>query len=631
MNVNAPSVSLELFERHSYASEIQFAGQEMLDLLVGLASGTLPDHMSRNDDLPVTVEEVATRACAAIAALLASPQFGLTQAALDLVCDKKQQIWQAFALSGFGSPAFLKNVLGSMNRDRQIAFNEAQVTTLLALSTLEYLEEFAFDAMRRLPPNVAASLLLGFLGQSTCLTRGAETNRQRLLRMGEVLGSAQLSDVAAGTLACRAWMTCSYSEAPDKHAIKRNINDAIRRWLGDKGLRPRAKAVVASDERRTCLLPLERFSSNHVMFRNYARLLDSLRRRFKVIALVDERNIDDRGREYFDEVVALTWPVDDPRAVVGQVIDRAPDVIVFPSIGMTQWTLWLSNLRLAPVQAMMGGHPATSASPEIDYLILPSIGDFDPACFSETVVVSDYEVPVRPLHDLAMVAPGQRQDDDMLVVGIPANRLKLTPCLLEACAEIEDRASCPIEFRFFPNASATETIALERRIRARLPGAVIDPRASYLDYAARLAGCDIALATFPFGATNSAIDALLLGVPWVCWDGPELHSGAEWPFLAQVGAPDWLRARDREGFVGAALRLLENGNERRELGARLRRNAVASFTPSEAEPNVEDFADTVDWLLRNHQRIQSEGRKVWRPEDRARLGTAIAVPASDAR
>lgn len=57
-----------------------------------------------------------------------------------------------------------------------------------------------------------------------------------------------------------------------------------------------------------------------------------------------------------------------------------------PSIGMDITTIFVSNTRLAPIQAVALGHPATTHSEFIDYVIVEDdyVGSED--CFSETLL-----------------------------------------------------------------------------------------------------------------------------------------------------------------------------------------------------------------------------------------------------
>src|SRR6266853_367890 len=59
------------------------------------------------------------------------------------------------------------------------------------------------------------------------------------------------------------------------------------------------------------------------------------------------------------------------------IVDRRPDVLVYPEIGMFPMTVKLASLRLAPVQVTTWGHPETSGLPTIDYYL--SAQDMEPA------------------------------------------------------------------------------------------------------------------------------------------------------------------------------------------------------------------------------------------------------------
>ncbi|POM57553.1 hypothetical protein PHPALM_37915 [Phytophthora palmivora] len=45
------------------------------------------------------------------------------------------------------------------------------------------------------------------------------------------------------------------------------------------------------------------------------------------------------------------------------------DVVVFPELGMDEWTVLLSHHRVAPIQCVFWGHPITTGNPHIDYFI----------------------------------------------------------------------------------------------------------------------------------------------------------------------------------------------------------------------------------------------------------------------
>ena len=51
------------------------------------------------------------------------------------------------------------------------------------------------------------------------------------------------------------------------------------------------------------------------------------------------------------------------------ILDSAPDVLVYPELGMNGRTYALAALRLAPVQCAGWGHPVTSGHATVDYFL----------------------------------------------------------------------------------------------------------------------------------------------------------------------------------------------------------------------------------------------------------------------
>ena len=86
--------------------------------------------------------------------------------------------------------------------------------------------------------------------------------------------------------------------------------------------------------------------------------------------------------------------------------------------------------------------------------------------------------------------------------------------------------------------------------------AVVLPRADYNTYINNLNKCDFFLSTFPFGATNSIVDAVIQGLPVVNLNGDEAHAKNDSDMLRTIDQPDWLSANSIKEYVEAAVRLV---------------------------------------------------------------------------
>jgi predicted O-linked N-acetylglucosamine transferase (SPINDLY family) len=61
---------------------------------------------------------------------------------------------------------------------------------------------------------------------------------------------------------------------------------------------------------------------------------------------------------------------------------------------------------------------------------------------------------------------------------------------------------------------------------------------------------------------NSIIDAVSLGLPGVCLDGPEAHSHADAAMFGRMNFPSELVARDTGQYIAAAVRLIDDAEWR---------------------------------------------------------------------
>jgi predicted O-linked N-acetylglucosamine transferase (SPINDLY family) len=237
-------------------------------------------------------------------------------------------------------------------------------------------------------------------------------------------------------------------------------------------------------------------------------------------------------------------------------------------VGMSPHVIALASLRLAPVQAASFGHTATTRSPFIDYMILPDDFVGDPACFSETLVlVPPAAMPYAPRTDVdfeavraaADAARAERPGGGPIKIAVAASAMKLSPPFFDALARSHASARSPLEFHLFPlGCAGLGYEELKRRLGLRLPFVVVHEEQPYPAYMERLAACDFFVCPFPYGNMNSIIDAVLVGLPGVCLDGPEAHAHADVAYFERMGFPDGLATTSLDAYVAAIVRLADD-------------------------------------------------------------------------
>jgi hypothetical protein len=198
-------------------------------------------------------------------------------------------------------------------------------------------------------------------------------------------------------------------------------------------------------------------------------------------------------------------------------------------------------------------------------MILP--GDFvgDPACFSERLVrLPAAAMPYRLRGDIDFAAVGARARtacvaDGKVRIAVPASVMKLGPPLFDALARAAASARTPVEYHVFALGCAGLGYEdLTRRLADRLPMAVVHEELPYEAYIARLAGCDFFVCPFPYGNMNSIVDAVMVGLPGVCLDGPEAHAHADVAYFRRLGLPAELAALSLDDYVAAIVRLADD-------------------------------------------------------------------------
>lgn len=92
---------------------------------------------------------------------------------------------------------------------------------------------------------------------------------------------------------------------------------------------------------------------------------------------------------------------------------------------------------------------------------------------------------------------------------------------------------------------------------------------NYHSYMKVIADCDMFLNPFPFGNTNGIVDTVWAGLVGVCKTGREVHEHIDEGMFHRLGFPEWTIAKTKEAYVDAALRMIEDKEERDALTAQL--------------------------------------------------------------
>lgn len=625
-------VNLELFEAAVAHRQHPIAGQLALENLQLLRAGAEFEH-----HVHTWTDEHAlrtyTRFAAALSAMLADPGFHLSHTGLAMLGTEHEALNAVFEASAFDHSDHLLSSLavngGEVRDFARLRFPDDNGQALAKFLTAYCLNSptgVNFEALYRAAAQTSLPAYLGMLSHRVVLDPRAHARREELIGLHAMFRDVRMPDGLMNALS-DAYMYCSYATRPDKHEAKGTFARLLRGMALQHASEPSARELRerrASLARRfeegrkpVMLVPIEWFNSYHAMYRCYAPSVLQLREHFRLVASCKESMLDDEAKKLFDDFL---WLPED-QIVLSDLVRRInalePDVIYYPSIGMALWWVALAQLRLAPVQVMTLGHPATSASEAIDYVIA-EVGQIPRAdrLFVERVAylpknaIRFVERPdQREAREAALALPVA--SGSTLHVAVPSYVVKLTVPFMELLRRIRERVeqqlgAGSIRFHFFTNTIGVVRHAAKRQIDRWLPGAAtVHGRDTYKGYMCKLRGCHLHLSTFPFGGTNSLVDSFALGIPVVALWGNEPHERFDGLMLERVGLEPLL-AHSVEEYQRIALDLLLNPVELgRARDTLLERDVAAEFTGPGPESVQGAFGRQILRLVRDHDELSA--------------------------
>ena len=624
-HVQEPPIDLVDFERAVYSQDFERATKLLIQALSGFEKKTwdlvtVSDTGIAKNRQKNSAKRLLSRFCAAVTALLCSKNMNLSRTGFEFLILYKRYLVTIFAATNFANMNHFLDFIGDRKEDSRVSYSsDSDIFKVILSCTADSNKELVNNLLGQLNADLSFILWLSLLDNEMVLTEEADHTRNNSLcysqrYQGVIPGDTTIFRVV------NTWMFLSYINCPDKHKIKNPLNNIIKNFCQKRGAKqPFISSNRGLVKKPKILVACERFTSDHAMFRCYGRAIASLRECFTLVFIGAEQRFDKNSLAIFDESIILPRQssIKDIKSIIGKVIVAAPDIIYFPSLGMESWAVGLAQYRLAPIQMMTMGHPATSYCDNMDYLFAEQSTLGDANCVNETVLhVKDGTFALSMGSLDKNFTADIRQQPEIVKIAVPSIAYKLNPSVLSACKLIQELSKNTIEFHFFPNMSGVNHLAMQLRMQEILP-CIVHENKHYNDYMNLLGQCDIALSPFPFGNTNGFIDSARLALPVVCLDGPEAHSHTDFAFSERIKLPEFCRATTLEEYIQAAVKLVDNHSLRVSIS-----NAIQALDIDQLffkENDIEacqDMTKLFNWVYHNHESIQSKGQHLWTVEER---------------
>ncbi len=598
---------LRLFESLVYAGNLEAAMQALPETIhearVDSGSGELTDR----------------RFAIALIELLGSPHLQIGREQFAWICLYLPEIRAVFAAAGLDSTEFMARSFMRLYDSGWMAFPDEKSLMQGLLFWDPMAPRLDLVATAQNHPEIISAFLLSVLNFTSLVTRENSARFERLLQ--EYWTTIENLEPDPFLLRCinNPWMYCSYASAGDKHRIKQTLNALLKNYAeqaSDSGVCKWKFSPGSESGRKRVLIPLDQFKSSHAMYRCFNRVIRQLGERYHTVALVNARNIDEVARACFTEVVELDEDelIDSPRTHLECLQSARFDAVYFPSLGMSLAGLLLANQRIAPLQCMTLGHPASSFIDCMDYVLVQE-QDFGTAeVFTETVLLTGNETSSTMPATGNVASPARAAAGEPLHIAVVSSWLKVNYRFIRLCLELVQRAARPLVFHLFTGAQGIIRRELAHALSRYSLEVKIEQAAEFDTYLQQLAGCELRLGTFPFGGANSNMDCFALGIPSVVMAGNQPHSQSDVGQMQRAGLEAELVAHDEQDYLDKALRLIEDDSYRVAMSERivaLRDDPFFSGAVSESGKFLHSFS----WMMDHHEQLQRSDRKVWPFED----------------
>jgi hypothetical protein len=600
-------VLIDKLERAVFQRRTQEGLVLLLQLLQVISQARNPFGILPPNSTPEQRRASYTRIAAMISALLCSPDFAIDLGQIDFLAGRKPVLEAIFELSGYEGPFHLLRYHGASNADGSVNLKLNQVFVLSLFYSLDSLPDELMGGVLQLPPEHLLPLVVGWFSAPFVHHAQGEKNRSLLIEHCSRIESAKPTQGIIQAM-CAAWMHCSYADHADKHQIKRSLNEIWRGLNKMGGLKDRV-SPRRRVQRPTLLIAAERMQLGHAMHRSYAASLKQLKEKFHVICMVTTGFISDETHDLFDEVVKLA-----PGVLIkdmgAQIVKLSPDIIYYPSLGMSEWTQMLANQRFAPIQMMTLGHPAPAMTDTIDYTLVQAGHGEAAHEFGTKVIERTAWGQFAPFSEgISFDIERTPHTDGRVHIAVNSALMKLSPRFLAMCERLEAESKRPLHFHFFASAAGVMFDRLRQVFERRFRYFTLEPARNYQPFLNVLNNCDLALAAFPFGNTNSTVDTCLLGVPTVAYYANEVLSIGDRDVMRMAGLPSWLVADNDEDYFQTAMKLIHDDEARKAISDQLKATDVkaALFQPPRPEDEHE-FVDAVDWIYQNHEALQASSQ-----------------------
>jgi predicted O-linked N-acetylglucosamine transferase (SPINDLY family) len=295
-----------------------------------------------------------------------------------------------------------------------------------------------------------------------------------------------------------------------------------------------------------------------------------------------------------------------PKSIEGwraEILGDAPNVLIYPEIGMDRVAPVLAAQRLAAVQCNSWGHPDTSGFPTLDYYLSSDL--MEPPDGQEHYTERLVRLPNLSTYCEPTVQPSaskSRQDfglrSSATVYWCPHALHTYLPQFDALFPRIARGAGdCQIVFiKYQARIAEIFNQRLDRAFRAlnlRVEDyCVFLPRLEERDFVAAAGQCDVLLDSIGWSGCNSSLESLTQDLPIVTMPGPLMRGRHSMAMLKMMGVNETI-AETTDDYVSTAVRLASDRSWRIAIKEKISENKHRLYRDRACIAALETFLSNV--------------------------------------
>ena len=392
------------------------------------------------------------------------------------------------------------------------------------------------------------------------------------------------------------YFTTTYLAGPLDRMVKGKMNLACK-----KRLTINCKHTPVVRDRKQIAIASAKWHRNHAVYKSAGTLVEALAEKYDLsLVHLGERVPDNLVTKGFKQVINAKFD-NHTLKLPAELMQNSFDAIYYPDIGMNDESLWMSNSRICPIQAMGYGHPATSGdNSEIDYFIGGDCEKDVAHCYGEKMVLIPglAQEPVWPMYE----RKNNWKDEGPVKINLVWGPDKYNWKMLSVLAEVSKRASeVEHEWHMFPSPGINRYggfVPFSNSVKELLPNSVIYADLEYFPYMEASEKGDFAVNSFPFGGYNTIVEAMYLGLPVVTLEGDRYYNRAASYLLRKIGMGE-LSHTNVEEFIKCCVNMIVNKESRLDYRRRLAEYPLKEVLFDDPS-GPKNFLKAFDYIFEHH-------------------------------